>query len=302
MRKMILIVAALCAAAFAVSAVAATFTVNVTPLGVDPKNLTIREGDNVIFRNTDAVTHRVTVTRRPACTFTLAPAQSQSCAFPNAGTFTFRDPDRASDAAFNGTIEVLRGTQGIALNASRTTVIYGASTRLSGQVAGGRAGQTVRITGTPSPATAEIRPQTVTVQTAADGTFTTLVSPRIFTTYSARVGNTTSNRIQIAVRPRLTVRRVGRRVAGRATYAIVATAGVPVAGRRVSLNRCIGLKANPCPRQLRLATLNANPANETSGQVRVRVSVRRGWKLRAIMTDRMVPLGYVRGQSNFIAA
>ena len=301
MRKAILIVAALCAAAFTISAVAATFTVNITPLGVDPSYVSVREGDNVVFRNMDTVQHRLVVNRRPNCSFTLTPGQTGSCTFPNAGTFQFRDPDR-NDPAFRGTVEVVRGNQGISLNVSRSTVIHGGSTRLTGTVAGGRAGQTVRIVATPSPTTEDIRQTTTTVQTGADGTFTLVVAPRIFTTYSARVGNTTSNRIQVAVRPRLSVRRVGPRRGARATYSIVATAGVPLAGRRVSLNRCIGRSANPCPTQLRLATLRANPNNENSGQVRVTVAVRRTWKLRAIMTDRQVPLGYVRGQSNFIAA
>jgi hypothetical protein len=90
----------------------------------------------------------------------------------------------------------------VSVTQSSTTVTYGSTLRLSGTGPGG-SGQPVAIEGwSPgqgSPA------QVATTTTDTDGSWHTVVVPRMFTVYQARVGELRSPRIQVFVRPRVTL-------------------------------------------------------------------------------------------------
>jgi plastocyanin len=291
MRKLLFLLTSAAALAVASPATAADETVTITSTGFEPATVNITEGDTVTWRNNDTLVHQVTVTRRPVCTRTIQPGQSASCTFPDAGTFEYRDPTQTG-SGFNGTIEVSAAPAAISLEQSRTVVIFGGSITLTGTVATRRANVRVTLFITPR---GEQR-QRVILRTGAGGVFRYQTQPRIFTEYHAQAPSGVSNRVRVLVRPRITLRKVGRN-----RFSVVVVAGRSFAGRVVNIARCIGRSASPC-RTIKRVVLRQNARIETTAQTTFILRVRPRTKLRAIIAPTQVMPGYVSGQSNFIAA
>jgi hypothetical protein len=103
-----------------------------------------------------------------------------------------------------------KAPKSLALDASRSAVIYGGSIMLTGSVANGQAGESVTITEQRVPAVGGLQTQTVTtVQASADGTFSAAVHPLIHSLYRASTGQTTSNAVSVQVRPKAILTRIG---------------------------------------------------------------------------------------------
>ncbi|HEY8651732.1 MAG TPA: cupredoxin domain-containing protein, partial [Dermatophilaceae bacterium] len=109
-RKVVVLVCGVALLAVAGVATAKTVTVTITANGYVPNATTIAVGDTVQFTNSDKVAHQVSfkTTTGLSCTPTplvLQPAQSGSCTFRSAGTFSYSDPN-VKGSKFHGTITV----------------------------------------------------------------------------------------------------------------------------------------------------------------------------------------------------
>jgi plastocyanin len=291
MRKLIALFVSASALWAAPTAAGADANVLITPTGFNPQSVTIEVGDTVTWRNTDTSAHRVVVANT-SCNISLQPAQSSSCEFNTAGTFTYRDPDEAS-SAFRGTIEVERApTRGVTLQAPRTTVIFGDAIRISGAVSARQARQTVMVTVDPAGEPAN----RIEVETNAEGEWSLRVQPRIRTSYVARWRNSTSSTVTVQVRPRVSLRKVGRNA-----FAVVVVAAESFAGKQVHIMRQRS-RTNTTLRTATRVTLRENPRTETTAQRTFRLRVRRGFRMRAVLTLAAARPNYVSSQSNLIRA
>lgn len=288
MRKLLLLTAvALSALAFVPNAVAQAQTVTISRAGFVPPDVTINAGDRVTWNNTDTVQHRVVFDNFAGCNLTIPAGQSRSCRFTSTGRFTYRDPDQTA-VTFRGSVTVRQAGNQVSLSVSTRTLIFGASTTISGAVTPTRANQAVTLT---------IRPfneptQRVTLRTDASGRYTYRHQPRIQTAYQASSRGAESESVTVSVRPRVTLRKVGTR-----RFQLVVVGPEGFAGRRATISRVIGRGSTARLRRVARVTLRANPRTNTIAQATFRLRVRRGWKLRAFTPA--IP-GYLPGQSNFI--
>jgi plastocyanin len=291
MRKLIALLVSASALWAVPAAAGADANVLVTAVGFNPQSVTIEVGDTVTWRNTDTSAHRVVVAGTQ-CNLTLQPAQSSSCEFNTAGTFNYRDPDEAG-AGFRGTIEVERApARGVTLAASRSTVLFGDAITLSGAISSRQSGQSVTITVDPANEPA----RRIEVDTTANGEWSVRLQPRIRTQVTARWRNSTSDPVTVQVRPRVSLRKVGRNA-----FAVVVVAAESFAGKQVHILR----QRSRTNRSLRTATrvtLRENPRTETTAQRTFRLRVRRGFRMRAVLTLAVARPNYVSSQSNIIRA
>lgn len=262
----------------------------ITAVGFNPQSVTIDVGDTVTWRNTDTSAHRVVVAGT-SCNLTLQPAQSSSCEFNTAGTFNYRDPDEAG-SGFRGTIEVERATRGVSAAASRSTVIFGDGITVSGEISSRQSGQTVTITVDPAGEPA----RRIEVETTANGQWSLRHQPRIRTQYTARWRNSTSEAVTVQVRPRVSLRKVGRNA-----FSVVVVAAQSFAGKQVHILRQRS-RTNTSLRTAARVTLRQNPRTETTAQRTFRLRVRRGFRMRAVLTLAAAQPNYTSSQSNIIRA
>lgn len=201
MRRLILAAVAVAALVGAVGGSAATTTVTITRAGFVPADVSVRVGDTVTWTNTDTVNHQVAFDKF-ACNLTIQPTGTGSCTFTTAGKFSYRDPSQRGNA-FRGTVEVLAPSTLTTLAASRTTVIYGQSVTLSGQLTSRQSGETVEVW---AQQFGQNAPQKLTQVVSTDnGNWTVVVKPAIQTAYQVRVRAATSQSVTIKVKPKVTL-------------------------------------------------------------------------------------------------
>jgi plastocyanin len=291
MRRLIALVAVPFVLWAAPSALAIPANVVIAATGFNPQSVTIEAAETVTWRNTDTKAHRVVVTGT-SCNLSLQPLQSSSCEFNTPGTFNYRDPDEAG-SGFRGTIEVESApTRAVTLEAPRRIVIFGDAIRLSGSISSRQANETVTITVDPAGEPA----RRIEVETAAGGAWTLRVQPRIRTQYTARWRASTSDALTVQVRPRVSLRKVGRNL-----FAVVVVAAESFAGNRVEIRRQRS-RTNQRLVTVRRVVLNENPRTETISQRTFRLTVRRGFRMRAFLPASEAGPAYVASQSNLIRA
>ena len=105
MRRLLLLPLLVFALTAASSATAASsHTVSITKAGFVPATLTIPNGDSVTWKNNDTTNHQIVSDNGSfSTTRVLAPGESATRTFPDAGTFPYHD---ASNAALKGTVNV----------------------------------------------------------------------------------------------------------------------------------------------------------------------------------------------------
>jgi plastocyanin len=221
MRRILLIFAAVGALAAAGVAAATVLSVSITGNGFSPQTVTVTRGDPVRWSNTDTSRHRIMADDRSFSSPTLAPGDRYSLAFPNGGTFRYHD---AFDTTSKGIVVVNPQPQpqqpapSVGLSASRSVVVFGGSTRLSGSISSKEPGDGVTVVARRFGRAAFSPLATVTT---GDGGFWSYVArPSILTTYQVRWKGTASSTATIQVRPRVTFRvLVGRRFLAKVTAA-----------------------------------------------------------------------------------
>jgi plastocyanin len=291
MRKLIALTVVGCALWAVPAAIAVPANVVIAPTGFNPASVTIEVGETVTWRNTDAQAHRVVV-QGTSCNLSLQPAQSSSCEFNTAGRLTYSDPGE-SGSGFRGTIEVESApTRGVTLETTRSTVLFGDSIRLSGTVSTRQAGETVTITVDPAGEPA----RRIEVDTAAGGAWSLRHQPRIRTQFTARWRSSTSPVRTVLVRPRVSLKKVGRNA-----FTVIVVAAESFAGERVDIRRQRS-RRNVSLVTVTRVVLRENPRTDTTAQRTFRLRVRRGFRMRAFLTASVAGPNYASSQSNLIRA
>src|SRR5258705_7132204 len=178
MRKLILALAAVMTLAVAGPAGAATKTINIFGSTFSPSSTTITEGDTVTWVNRDNANHQVLAERGQLVSPILKPKQTYSFTFNAAGTYTYKDELYPK---LKGTIKVNGLPPSLTFAASSQYVVYGDKVTLSGIVSNHKGGEQVTIYYQPYPQPNLI--QQATLLTAADGSYSFIVSPTIATSY-----------------------------------------------------------------------------------------------------------------------
>jgi plastocyanin len=291
MRRLVTLIAVPLALWAAPAALAVPANVVIAPTGFNPADVRIEAGETVTWRNTDAQAHRVVV-QRTSCNLSLQPAQSSSCEFNTAGTFNYSDPGE-SGSGFRGTIEVESApTRGVTLQTTRSTVLFGDSITLSGTISSRQAGQSVTIRVAPAGEPS----RRIEVETSAGGQWSLRVQPRIKTQYTASWGNSTSQGRTVLVRPRVTLKKVGRNL-----FTVIVVAAESFAGNRVHIRRQRS-RRNVSLVTVTRVVLRKNPRTDTTAQRTFRLRVRRGFRMRAFLPLSEAGPNYVSSQSNMIRA
>src|SRR5947209_15437289 len=137
MRKTPFVLIALASLAIAGAAGAKTVTVSITKNGYVPSAATIAVGDVVQFTNADTVAHQIVFKTTTGVTCTPAPlvlqaAQSGTCTFATAGSYTYNDPNVKGNT-FRGSVTVTGATaETLTLAAAPQIVVYGGKLTLTG--------------------------------------------------------------------------------------------------------------------------------------------------------------------------
>jgi hypothetical protein len=179
----------------------------------------------------------------------------------------------------------------VTLQTDHSTVIYGGTVSLSGQVTPAAANQQVTITQMPQ----DRAPSSVTVTTQSDGTFTYDLSPRFNARVVAKVGTASSDELNLWVRPRVTLSKYARH-----RYVLRVVAGRPFVGRYVWVTRW-NARAHAWKNLVRVR-LSRYVKSSGATTAAFRLVVRHGTKLRAFVNDAAARPGYVRGWSNFVVS
>jgi plastocyanin len=226
MRKLILALAAVLTLAVAGPAGAAvTKTINIYGSAFSPKSATITQGDTITWVNKDNANHQVLADKGQFVSPILRPGQKYSFTFNAAGRYTYKDELNRKLA---GTITVKGLPPTLTFAASSQYVVYGDKVTLSGQVSNHKGGESVTIYYQPYPQPNLI--ERATLLTAADGTFSFIVSPQIATSYQAAWKGAYATPTSIQVQPKVTLGRNNG-------WIIHAAAGVSFAGKAVQLQR-----------------------------------------------------------------
>jgi plastocyanin len=283
MRKMLTAVAALVVLATGSTALAKVAGVQITSSGFNPQTTTVQAGDSVSWTNSDTVRHDVDVSGT-SCKLFLAPAQSGSCTFSSAGTFSYNDPQ----SGHTGTVAVVANARTVSLAASRSLNIFGDAITLSGTVSSKAAGEQVTVVSQPTGL-----PQTETiVTTTSGGNWSLTVQPRVKTTYQAQYEGSASTKVSVAMRPRISLQKVGRH-----QYLVVVLSARSMAGKTVNVTRWVPGRGWVTFRSTTLQQLERTP---TTSVAYVTTFVQPGAKLRIFMPQSQVGADYLAGHSNFI--
>ncbi len=226
MRKLILALAAVLTLAVAGPAGAAvTKTINIYGSTFSPKSATITEGDTVTWMNKDNSNHQILADKGQFVSPILRSNQKYSFTFNAAGTYTYKDE---LNPKLTGTIKVNGLPPTLTFAASSQYVVFGDKVTLNGIVSNHKGGEQVTIYYQPYPQPNLI--EKATVLTAADGTYSFIVSPTIATSYQASWKGAYATPTSVQVQPKLTLGRNNG-------WIIHVAAGASFAGRSVQLQR-----------------------------------------------------------------
>ena len=237
MKRIILFIAVAIAVAVVPGSIAATHQVAITATGFVPNAITIAPGDTVTWTNADTKSHRVVSTDAGFTSPVLAPTQTYSFTFANAGRFRYEDP--TTQPRERGTVTVRRGAANVTIGAQPPIVRYGRSTVLSGKVTPARAGDRVTISAKRCREAAFTRIGEAT--TASDGSWSFTTKPLDHTTYRAAMG-ASSSEVAVRSRPRISLSKLAPHRYRVRVFAAESFAGKAVAFQRWNATRRIWVR------------------------------------------------------------
>jgi plastocyanin len=296
MRKLFLLLAATAMLAVTGAASAATATVTITKAGYVPSSTTIAQGDSVQFVNSDTTVHQVTFKSTTGVTcapnpLVLQPAQTGTCTFATAGSYSYSDPN-AKGNTYKGTVTVTGVAEAISLAAAPRIVAFGGRVNLSGVLSTHKTGEHVDVLALQCGSQAASK--VVTVQTTTNGAFSTAVQPLMNTTYTVKVRNTTSSATTVSVRPKV---RLGKIAPHR--YALRISAAQSFAGKLASFQRYNGTRW-VAVKTVRLAANSTGVAPTVITSATFRSTVKHGLRVRVVIGQAQVGSCYLPGVSNTI--
>jgi plastocyanin len=271
---------------------ATTKNVDITAAGFTPNKVTIEFGDTVTWTNKDSGAHQVLADQLAFPTSpVLVQNQTYSYTFTKSGSFGYRD---AMHTNRRGTVVV---RPGISLKAAPAVIKYGGTATLSGAVSSLAAGETVNVDAKQCGATTFTR--LVAVKSTANGAWSAPAKPAMNTAFRASWKNANSVELTQSVSPLLSLKRVR---AGRFTAS--ATAAVALTGKRLVVQRY--LKSKRAWKSVKQVALNRSKPAATPPTVRssvaFRLRVRRGTKLRVLLSAAQAATCYASARSSAIKA
>lgn len=228
MRTLTVTLAAVAALTTPSLANAATKGINIYSSGFSPANVTITQGDTVVWTNRDTANHQVLAAKGQFVSSILHRGNQFSFAFQTVGTFKYSDE---LHPRLTGTVVVKAPPPSLTLGASAPVVTAGDQVTLTGVVSDHQPGEAVSIYYQPYP-----QPNLIlraTLLTSAGGTFSFVVSPGVLTTYQAAWKGAYATPTTIQVVPRLSLGRSGKWIVH--VYAARSMAGRQVLFQRLNL-------------------------------------------------------------------
>jgi plastocyanin len=292
-RKLILGLALVLALSAAAPATTATTTVQITKLGFVPKDITVTQGDQVTWQNSDTVNHQVVSQASGFASPILKPNETYAHVFDKTGKVTYVDPLVKNT---RGTVTVNAAPVTATLAASSSLVVFGGRATVSGQLSNKLANEKVDIYKAECGA-AQVKMDTVT--TTTDGNYSLVVQPLKNTAYQAKYKTTTASPSPtVHARPRITLAKVAPQRFTVRTFAAQSFAGKIAVLQR--FNKVLGTWV-----KVRTATLRANTsgvAPTVVSSVTLTAKVKAKTKLRIVLPQTQVGSCYLAGTSNAILA
>lgn len=205
----------------------ATIQVSITRAGFVPATVTARPGDTVVWTNADTRNRQVVSQDAGFASPVLAPTQTFSFTYGQAGRFRYEDP--LVSPRQRGTVVVEAGAT-VTLAAEPRIVRYGRATALSGKISTARANETVSIFAQRCGATASTK--IGEAKTEANGSWAFATRPLDRTVFRAQWGSVASDPVTVRVRPRIALAKVAAH-----RYRVRVFAARSFAGRNVSFQR-----------------------------------------------------------------
>ncbi len=202
------------AAGFAVASVATLKIVNIRSTGFAPKTVTIAGGDTVRWKNVDTVNHQVVANSGAFASGQIQPNKTYSRRLDTPGAYPYHD---ALHPALKGTVKVTGAAPSVSIGASVPIAVYGNSIHVGGAISPAAVGDIVSVYGQPNGQLSFVK--LADVQTTTNGVWDFITSPQLLTSYKATWKGKESAVIQVAVSPRLTLKRTGRWFLARAQAA-----------------------------------------------------------------------------------
>jgi plastocyanin len=210
-RLLILPIAVLAAILVAVTAGAATQTVQVTRNGFTPQSATVNVGDTVTWHNADTANHQIVADDGSFASPVLQADQSYSHTFASAGTEKYHD---SLAKTHTGSITVTGSAPALTLAAGRSTIVYGGGTTLTGSISSNLASEPVTLTAQAYGKSAQSIDQ---VTTTSSGDYQFGVTPTIRTSYQSHWRTADSQTVTVSVAPRIGFSRSGNVFIAKAT-------------------------------------------------------------------------------------
>ena len=193
-------------------------------------------------------------------------------------------------AAVTATVLVAGATAArpaVTISASRPTIVYGGSVKLSGKVSNNNAGESVQVMAEAYPATT-FSALASSLTTTAGGQWTDTVTPNVQTSYEAQWKGATSRSVTVKVRPLVTLTLVS---AANGTFSTKATAARAFTGKSVNVQRLTSSGA--------LTVKKVRLDSNSSATFHVRLHSGRN-RLRVVMPSAQAAPGYVSGASKVL--
>jgi plastocyanin len=291
----------LLAAAGAVASVASTSstaaTVKITKTGYSPNAVSIIAGEAVTFTNSDTAPHTVLfkTTTGMHCTtvvpLVLAAGQSADCTFSTAGRFSFSDATSKGNK-FRGTVTVSAPLVS-SFNAT-AKVRYGRKATITGTLVSKQAGTSLKVFA--QQCGAANASQAATITSGTGGVFTYTAAPLMQTIYTVTSKNLSSPAATVKVVP---VVRLAR--AGRHRYAVRISAAQSFAGKFASFQRYkASVKRWRGVKRVLLQANSTGVAPTILTTAKFRSSLKRGIRVRVVLTQKQAGVCYLAGTSNTI--
>jgi hypothetical protein len=183
----------------------------------------------------------------------------------------------------------------VTLSQDRSTVFFGGTIGLSGQISPAASDQKVTVIQRPMNGT----PSSVTVTTESDGTFSYDLSPhfngRVVAKYTSGTQTATSDELNVWVRPRVSLSKFGAH-----RFALRVVAEESFVGNYVWITRW-NARAHAWRNVMRVRLAHYNRSSGASTAA-FRVHFGKRVRLRAVLTDAAARPDYVRSWSNFIVS
>jgi plastocyanin len=298
MRKLlpiVLMLAALAGGSTGLALPQKTVAVSITHVAFVPNNVQVQTGDTVTWTNNDTVNHQLVSQQAGIGSPIVTPGNSWSFTFTKTGKFSIADSLNKKFPKM--TVTVTAAPASLSLASSASTVSYGGTITLSGKLSTGRDNAKVDVLAQECGQSAAKKITTVT--TSGGGAFSLLTHPTMATVYSVKTGNVTSGGVTVKVRPRVVLSRIRTGLFRLRVYAGQSLAGHAVVFRRYIVRTRSWRTVKTVV--LRVQSTSVTPlSNTVVSSVSFGVRLRRGFRVRAIMTSAAAAPCYVAGASGVI--